>query len=510
MERDMILAFDVGTSSLKASVVDREGRIAASEKAVYDTYHPAPGISQQDPEDWWRGVCAVSSALAERRPDLVGRIAAIGVSGHMLGCIPVDHRGTPLYLALIHSDSRAGRQFGVIEQLVGAQEIYKMSGNVLDARASLCKMLWFRQEEPEIYGRTAKFLQSKDYIAAKLTGNIDTTDLSDGSHGALIDITKRAYDPALYRTLDLDPAKLPALHAGTDIVGYLTKESAHAMGLTEGIPVIAGGGDGACADLGAGNVRAGDTYCCLGTTAWISRFVPAPYFDPEHRTFNIMSLDGVNCCMFGTMQSAGGAVSWAMDLLGIENVEEFNRLAADAPPGSDGLLFLPYLDGERSPLFDAAASGMFFGLSLSHTRAHGARATFEGVGYALRSILEVFLEQGDSPQIRMIGGGAKSQLWRQILADIWKRPAAMLNTSADDATSLGVAAAAATAAGLFPDLAQAAAHITTGQVQQVSDQAPVYDPYYSVFRDLYEKTAGDMHLLRELAAKQRREGMRNG
>ena len=218
-----------------------------------------------------------------------------------------------------------------------------------------------------------------------------------------------------------------------------------------------------------------------------------PYLDEKKRVFNIMSLDGIHSSLFGTMQSAGGALKWVMDILGITDLEEFNHLAAKIAPGSNGLIFQPYLDGERSPIFDAQARGMFFGLSLSHTRSHFMRATFEGVAYALNSILKVFEEQGTSDQIRIIGGGANSALWKQIMADVWKVPVAALNASANDSTSLGVAAAAGAAAGLFKDLREATEYIRVKDVTEPSPSQAEYDKYFEVYQKLYEDTKSEMH-----------------
>lgn len=495
MGSQLILAYDIGTSSVKTSLVTETGEVYASAKYDYDTHHPEPGISEQNPEDWWKCACKTTKALLEQKPDAGKRIAAIGVSGHMLGCVPVNEKCEALHAALIHSDSRAGAQFEAIKAGIGKEELYRISGNVLDSRSSLCKMLWFKEERPELYRKTAKFLQSKDFLTARLTGNIDTTDYSDASHGELMNIHKKAYDTAVYRELGLEMEKLPELHAGMEIVGHVTEEAAKELGIPSGIPVIAGGGDGACADIGAGNVNTGDIYCSLGTTAWLSQCIEQPYLDPEQRIFNIMSLDGIHSSLFGTMQSAGGALKWVMNVLGTQDLDEFNALAGKIAPGSDGLIFVPYLDGERSPIFDAKARGMFFGLSMSHTRAHFMRATFEGVAYALNSILKVFEAQGKSGQIRIIGGGANSALWKQILADVWKTPVAALQASANDSTSLGVAAAAGTAVGMFRDLREATDYIKVKNVTEPSDRQSAYDKYFSVYQKLYEDTKEEMHAI---------------
>lgn len=495
MEKDLILAYDIGTSSVKTSLINTKGEILASDKCDYQTSHPFAGISEQNPMDWWYCACRTTKNIMQIKPEYALRTAVIGVSGHMLGSVPVDAVGEPVHGALIHSDSRAEVQYEKIKKLVGEDTLYHMSGNVLDARSSLCKMLWFKEERPDLYRKTARFLQSKDFLVSKLTGNIDTTDYSDASHGELMDIRKKTYDAGIYEELGLDRSKLPALHAGMDIVGKLTKESAGILGLAEGIPVIAGGGDGACADIGAGNVEEGDTYCSLGTTAWLSRCAEEPYFDKQKRIFNIMSMDGTHSSIFGTMQSACGALNWVMNLLGIEDLEEFNRSASAVMPGSGGLIFQPYLDGERSPVFDAKARGSFFGLSLSHTKAHFMRAAFEGVAYALNSILCVFEEQGSSPLIRIIGGGGNSELWKQILADVWGVPVAALSVSSGDSTALGVAAAAGTAAGLFGNLREAMGYIKVREIIEPYAQKNEYEKYFRVYQKLYENTKEEMHAL---------------
>lgn len=493
MERACILAYDLGTSSVKTSLVDRNGKIIISEKRNYPTMHLSAGISEQNPEEWWKCVCKTTKSIAEKCPEYAKNVEVIGVSGHMLGCVPVDREGKPLHYALIHSDSRAEMQYREIKNAAGEDRLYQMSGNVLDARSSLCKILWFKEECRDVYRKTEKFLQSKDFLVSRLTGNINVTDYSDAGHGVLMDIRKKEYDSSLYAELGIAVSKLPELHMGMDIAGYLKPESAEALGLAGGIPVIAGGGDGACADIGAGNVREGDIYCSLGTTAWLSEFMGKPYFDEKKRVFNIMSLDGVHSSLFGTMQSACGALNWVMNVLNMKDLDEVNRLASQVYPGSEGLIFLPYLDGERSPVFDARARGMFFGLSLSHTSAHFLRATMEGVAYALNSILNVFRDTETCEGIKIIGGGANSELWKQILADVWGKSVITLNVSSDDSTSLGIAAAAGSSVGLFRNVEDAAEFIRAGKTTVPSERQNEYRKYFEIYSRLYEDTKKEMH-----------------
>jgi xylulokinase len=249
---------------------------------------------------------------------------------------------------------------------------------------------------------------------------------------------------------------------------------------------VAGGGDGSCASIGAGAVNVGDTYCCLGTTAWIAGTTSEPFIDSQRRIFNVLALDGENNGVFGTVQAAGRSVDWAMDLLGETDFGRFDDLLASVQPGSEGLIFLPYLEGERSPIFDPNARGVFFGLSPIHRREHLLRATVEGVSFALRSVLEVMRESFDVPALRLIGGGGQSALWQQMLSNVCSVAIQTLSTQSADATSLGAAFAAGVGVGLFDGLPQAAQTIkVTGERLADASLADRYDMYFRVYQALY-------------------------
>lgn len=486
MKTQSILAYDIGTSSVKATLFDLQGRSLASASEAYSTQHPQNGWAEQDPESWWNGIVSATSALLAQPGAVNTEVAAIGCSGHMTGCLPVDKNGHALYGCLIHSDSRALSQYERIRREIGENRIYAMSGNILDPRASLCKMLWFSETEPEIYAHTAKFLQSKDFIAARLTGNIDTTDYSDASHGALMDVRARAYDRDIYAQLGLEVDKLPEIHRSVDVVGNLCAESARLLGLPSGIPVAAGAGDGICANIGSGVSKAGDTYISLGTTAWVAGCAKEPLLDAKKRVFSIQSADGESFGVFGTMQSACGSLDWARNILGEDDLTAWNEQASRVVPGSDGLVFLPYLDGERSPIFDPKAMGVFFGMSASHTRAHFMRAVLEGVAYALRSIYDVFAENGSIDKMRIIGGGAKSELWRQIIADVLGCALEQPHMRSSDVTSLGAAAIAGNAAGIL-SMERLGGFGLIGVCRTEPDIASrvAYDRGYAVYSRLY-------------------------
>ena len=498
MQAPLILAHDVGTSGTKSSLVRPDGVILASRTSAHGTQFPRPGWAEQQPADWWEGVCRNTRALTAGHSELRDKIAGIGVSGHMLGCLPVDSQGKALRPCMIHSDCRAAGPCEVVHKRIGRDAVYELTGNILDPRSSLCKVLWVKANEPDVYARTARFLQSKDYVVGRMTGSHDSTDYSDASHAQWLDIRAKSYATDMFVELGIDSAKFPALHRSTDPVGKLTRESAQALDLPAGIPVVAGGGDGSCASAGAGAVHVGDTYCCLGTTAWIAATTAEPFIDGQRRIFNVLALDGENNGVFGTVQAAGRSVDWAMDLLGEKGFGRFDDLLSGVPPGSDGLIFLPYLEGERSPIFDPNARGVFFGLSPVHRREHLLRATVEGVSFALRSVLEVMRESFAVPALRLIGGGGQSNLWQQLLADVCGVSIQRLSTQSADATSLGAAFAAGVGVGLFESLPQAARTVeVTGERLADTALAQRYDTYFGVYQTLYPRLKPVFTKLRE-------------
>jgi xylulokinase len=467
-------------------LVRADGSILHSEATPHATRFGPNGQADQAPDDWWAGMCRNTRALAERHPQCRSRLAAIGVSGHMLGCLPVDAEGRALHPCLIHSDCRAAREAEHIAAQVGVEALYRVTGNVLDPRSPLCKMLWLKHHEPGVYARTVRFLQSKDFITGRLIGRHDSTDLSDASHAQWLDLRTRAYAADLLAGLGLDPGRLPTLYRGTDVVGHLCRAAATALGLPTGIPVVAGGGDGACATVGAGAVRAGDTYCCIGTTAWIAATVAAPIFDPQRRTFQVVAVDGQTCAAYGTVQAAGRSLDWAMDLLQEPSFARLDALLASAPPGCGGLVFLPYLEGERSPIWDANARGVFFGISPDHGRAHVLRAVVEGVSLGLRSVLEVLREHTPIPALRLIGGGGQSTFWQQLLADVARVEVQTLSVQAADATSLGAAIAAGVGVGLFPSVAAACRAIVPTRMHMPDPlRSALYDRQFTLYASLY-------------------------
>lgn len=489
----IILALDVGTSGVKASFINESLEVLAETTVTYPTLYPQSHYAEQDPQEWWQAAVNAVRAISAKAPDAQAEVTAIGLSGHMLCLLPVDQSGTPLTNALIHSDGRALEEKEAIAAQVGETEIYALTGNVLSASSPLCKALWLKNHAPEIYKDTATFLQSKDYMVLRLTGGTRSTDYSDASHGMLLNLGKMDYAHELLNDLGLSADKFPELHNSHDVVGHLSDTAAAELGLTAGIPVTAGGGDGACANTGAGLVEAGDIYCSLGTTAWIAFNAEQQFFDPQHRVFNIMSLDGHTFGVFGTMESAGRAIDWAKALFAVDDFRSFDLLAEEIAPGTEGLIFLPYLSGERSPIFDDLARGVYFGMRIDHDRRHFIRAAMEGVAMALESILSVSQDFCQQQRLKIIGGGAKSRVWLEIIADICMRDMARLSVPAAAVTSLGAAIAAGVGTGLFSSYVSASEKI---KVKHVTEYSPLraelylqgkrkYAALYPALKDIY-------------------------
>ena len=471
----ILLAFDIGTSGLKASLIDENLNVLRNVTTTYPTHHLPGGGCEQDATDWWMSAVRAMLMLRELAPEYVKKVDAIGVSGHMLGCLPMDADGQALRPAMIHADTRALSYSNELRSRFGRDYFYAVTGNVLSPTATLCKTIWLKNEEPEVYAKTRRILQTKDYLVYRLTGRMETTDLSDASHGMLMNINTRRYDEQMFRNAGIDMDKFPEIHAGCEIAGPLTEEAACHLGLRAGIPVSVGGGDGACANVGAGAARMGDFYLSLGTTAWIAGAMQEPFLDPQHRVFHIYTLDGNGCNVFGTMQCAGRSITWAQELFDIPTPRAFDSTAALAPAGAGGLIYLPYLEGERSPVFDAQAQGVFFGMTTMHKREHFLRAVLEGVGCSVSQILDVLREKQTIDELRIIGGGAKSKLWKQILADMCQATLHDVSTFSDSATSLGAAAAAGVGIGLYKDLPEAASCIKiSGSVAPAPEARETY------------------------------------
>lgn len=488
---DCILTLDAGTTGLKCTLFTQKGEALKVAVAPYDVELPYPGWAQQ-PALWFihAAIQGVQAVMADEDASCVG---VIGLSGTMNGCIPVDKNGEALHANIIHSDTRAEAQLAQIRAVMDDQSFYAHTGNRVDVHYTLPKILWLREHHPEVYGRTRWFIHTKDALYGWLTGRHGMTDYSDASLTCALNIHAGAWDTELLKDLGIDAAMMPTILPSHDVGGRLTRDAAQALGLLEGTPVAIGAGDGACASHGAGLYAPGSAYINIGSSAWLCTLSEKPVLDPDMRFFNFLDMDGKNSNICATVQCGASALDWVLDeLFGGKPVDgsyaAIEELADTVSPGAEGVFFLPTLMGERTPWWDANARGTFIGMSLYHNKAHILRAAFEGVAQALHLCDTAVRENGlEYSLLSLVGGGAQSDLWPQMLADMFGVPA-QVHGHPRQATSLGAAMAAGVGVGMFGDYQEAA-----GMAFFDEDYAPdpvrqvAYARHYAVYRNLYHQ-----------------------
>jgi len=489
-QKQYILAHDLGTTGNKATLFDTDGQIVASTVATYKTNYPQPNWAEQNPADWEKAIFESTRQLLTATEAAANAVAVVSFSGHMQGALVVDKNGTPLRPAIIWADQRATGQAGFMANAVGRDKIYRLTGNRVSPAYTAAKLLWIKENQPDIFRQVFKVLQAKDYAAFLLTG-VFATDYSDASLTQLLDINTRDWSAGLLDELQIPAHILPDLHPSSTVIGTVTPAAAAATGLQSGTPVVIGGGDGACATVGSGSVQAGDVYNYIGSSSWVALSSTEPVLDPKQRTFNFIHLNPNLYCPIGTTQAAGGAFDWFERLFRPPGQTEpdyraLDQAAAGVPPGASGLLFLPYLLGERSPHWNPLARASFVGLAMPHDRGEMARVVMEGVAFNLRYILDVLRGHGIGVEaMRLIGGGAKSALWRQILADIYDLPLLRPYLSAE-ATALGAAIAGGVGVGIYPDFTIAATLIPAGPAETPNpDTRTRYKELYRLFTESY-------------------------
>ncbi len=492
-----VMAHDLGTTGNKATLYDREGALIGSAFESYATHYPRAGWAEQDPEDWWQAVCTSSRRLLEACGVAGREVAVISFSGQMMGCVPLGRDGRALRAAIIWADQRAVEQERWLAERVSPADVYRITGHRLSPSYSLCKLLWLRTHAPDVYRAAHKFVHAKDAMVARLTGAF-VTDLSDASGTNLLDLEGARWSERILEAAEIEPTLLPALHSSLDIVGEVGRAVSDEVGVPAGTPVVIGGGDGPCAAAGAGVVSAGSAYNYVGSSSWIALASAQPILDPQQRTFTFAHIVPGMFMPTGTMQAAGASYQWVRDqlcplevvaaqALGWSPYELMNAEAERSPLGANGLLFLPYLLGERSPRWNPRARGAFVGLTVRHARADLLRAVLEGVSMNLRVILDALREQGAQIEaMRLIGGGARGRLWAQIMADVYGIPVERLAVL-EEATSMGAAMAGGIGVGLYPDF-EAMAERMNRVVETIEPQPEAksaYEALYSIFEQTY-------------------------
>ncbi len=518
-----LLGLDIGTSGAKALLCDDGGNLLATATAEYPLSSPFPLWSEQEPADWWRGARqalreVVATAGVEAR-----QIAGLGLTGQMHGAVFLDPQGAVIRPALLWNDQRTAAECAEITERVGAARLIEIAGNPALTGFQAPKILWLRNHEPENYARLAQVLLPKDYIRLLLTGT-RAADAADAAGTLLLDLRARDWSDEILRALDIPRDWLPRVYEGPEVTGTLLPNVANELGLPAGLPVIAGGGDNAAAAIGTGIVRAGVVSSSIGTSGVIFAHADTIALDPQGRLHTFChSVPGQYHLMAVTL-SAGGSFQWLRNTLrfqiadfrlqidhsadsnlqsAINNLQltydKMTAMAATVPPGAEGLLFLPYLTGERTPHLDPLARGAFVGLTARHSAAHMIRAVMEGVVFSMRDGLAIMRELGlPLGEVRATGGGGRSPLWRQMQADIYGAPVATL--AAEEGPAYGAALLAGVGAGVFADVQAAVDRCVrvSGATQPDPAAQARYEQIYAVYRGLYGALKDDMHRLAEL------------
>jgi xylulokinase len=496
----VLLGIDISTTGAKALLVAADGRVLGSATTPLTLSTPKPLWSEQDPHEWWDGVVASIRRVLAESGIAPAEIAAIGLTGQMHGLTLLDAHGQVLRPAILWNDQRTGPQCDEIRRRLGKKRLIEITGNDALTGFTAPKILWVQQNEPEVYAKARQALLPKDYIRYRLTGAYGC-DKADGAGTLLFDLKARDWSPEVLAALAIPATWLPPTFEGPEITGRVSREAAEITGLREGTPVVAGGGDQAAQAVGVGAVEPGIIALTLGTSGVVFATTPAALIEPEGRLHAFCHAVPGRWHFMGVMLSAAGSLQWYRDTLAPD--VGFDALIAEAEaiaPGSEGLLFLPYLTGERTPYPDPLARGAWVGLTIRHTRGHLTRAVLEGVAFGIKDSFTLIQEAGLGAirQVRISGGGARSALWRQIMADVLGVELVTVNTT--EGAAYGAALLAAVGAGVYAsvDAACAATIRVTGQTLPSPQAVAAYRSWYPRYRALYPALRAEFRAIAEV------------
>lgn len=495
------LGLDIGTSGAKAIVCDGDGHIVATALAEYPIANPQPLWSEQNPSDWWHAAQIAIRAVA-RAIDAT-QITGIGLTGQMHGSVFLDADNQVIRPALLWNDQRTAVECDQINQRIGTQRLIEIAGNPALTGFQAPKILWVRNHEPASFARIAHILLPKDYIRLLLSG-VYATDVADAAGTLLVDLTSRDYSDEILAALEIKREWLPTIYEGPHITSHLTTAVAASLGLTAGIPIIAGGGDNAAAAIGTGIIKSGVISSSIGTSGVIFAHSDSIALDPHGRLHTFCHSVPGTWHMMAVTLSAGGAFGWLRNTLrqtgaALLSYDDLTAAAAAVPAGAEGLIFLPYLSGERTPHLDPLARGAFVGLTTRHGIGHMARAVMEGVTFSLRDGIEIMRELGiPTTDVRATGGGSKSPLWRQMQADIYNAPVSTL--AAEEGPAYGAALLAGVGTGHFADVNDAVNRCVRVATTSQPNPALVaqYNQIYAIYRTMYTHLSDDMHRLAQI------------
>lgn len=503
------LGIDIGTGGARSLVIDEQGRLLGSASSEYPLLTPKPLWAEQHPQDWWQGVLRCLPDACRKAGISPSGISAVGLSGQMHGAVFLDEKDAVIRPAILWCDQRTADECDEITERAGAQAVHRITLNRVLTGFQAPKAVWLKNNEPEAHRRIRKLLLPKDYIRFKLTGAY-ATEVSDASGTSLLNVVERKWSPEMMEAAFVEESWLPECFESVEVSATVSREGAQATGLREGTPVVGGGGDQAAGGIGSGVVDTGLVSTSLGTSGVVFAYADKPFVDPLLRTHTFCHAVPGKWHAMGVVISAGGSLRWYRDTF----CEEEKRLALqqnkdaydlilqaaeDIAPGCEGLFYLPYLSGERTPYPDPFARGVFFGATLSHTRAHFSRAVLEGVSFALKDSFEILNSIGvDAQQVRVMGGGARSGFWRQLLADVVGRTHVTLNV--EEGAAFGVALLAGVSQGAWSSVQEAcSATLTTHQsCESDSTRTLAYKPLHRFYQSLYSAMKERFSALAEL------------
>jgi len=481
------LGMDVGTGGTRAVLVDEQGHVIASGVSEHAPFRsPQPGWAEQDPEDWWRAAQEAIHAALNASGLKSSDIAAIGLTGQMHGAVMLDKEGRVLRLSLIWCDQRTGPQCDWLHEKIGRERLIELTCNPALPNFTLTKLLWVRDHEPEVFARIAHVLCPKDYVRYRLTGTF-AIDVQEASGTLLLDVAHRRWSSEVARISGINEAWLPQVFESPEVCAKISPEAAKLTGLLAGTPVVAGAGDQGAGAVGMGILQPGSVSATIGTSGVVFAATDAPTKDPQGRLHTFCHAVPGRWHVMGVTQAAGLSFRWLRDT--IAPGASYDTLTAEAsqvPAGSDGLLWAPYLFGERTPHLDSYATAMFYGITATHTRGHLTRAVLEGVAYSLKDTFTLFSELGIPVKgVRLGGGGARGPLWRKIQASVYGYPCDIL--AAEEGAAFGAALLAGVGAGAWKntDEACSAAIRVAEQIVPDPDAVKTYAKGYEVYRRLY-------------------------
>ncbi len=495
------LGIDTSTTATKSLLMGEDGELIAVASSAYDFETPQPLWSEQSPTLWWQAtVESIRAVLAKSGVDATD-VQGIGLTGQMHGLVLLDENGKGLRPAILWNDQRTGAECDQIRALLGRKRLIQLTGNDALTGFTAPKILWVQRHEPSVYAKIKQILLPKDYVRFCLTGEY-AADKAGAAGTLLFDLKQRDWSATVVESLGIDPDWLPPTFEGTAVTHPLSPTAATATGLRAGIPIFGGGGDQAAGAVGTGAVVEGVVSLSLGTSGVVFAASNEPIVEDNGRLHAFCHALPNKWHLMGVMLSAAGSLRWYRDTFAPNSsFDELLKPASQIPPGSDGLIFLPYLTGERTPHPDPMARGAFIGLTVRHTQAHMTRAVLEGVAFGLRDNVELMKEAGlgNVQQIRLSGGGAKSSLWRQILADVLNTDLVSVNTT--EGAAFGAALLASVGAGVYPDVETACAHtVHVVDSTKPSGRHEQYNSYYAIYRALYPDLKAHFARLNQLVA----------